>query len=165
MRYVLRGTPSTYRRARSRRARRTRRGQTRRSAAEHGPESFDWSAAVGPRGRSLQRGCHARPANPLSFAAAGSSPLTVASIAGRAHPSADPRLPQSPEPVAESRAVMLGILIVLGAIAGGFTLAGGHFPVLIQPSEFIVILGAAVGTLLTSSPGLMKKRVVHAIKA
>jgi chemotaxis protein MotA len=60
---------------------------------------------------------------------------------------------------------MLGILIVFGAIAGGFALAGGHFPVLIQPSEFIVILGAAVGILVTSSPGLMKKRVVHAVKA
>ena len=44
-----------------------------------------------------------------------------------------------------------GILIVLGAIAGGFAMAGGHFPVLIQPSEFVVILGAAAGTLLTSS--------------
>jgi chemotaxis protein MotA len=42
-------------------------------------------------------------------------------------------------------------------------MAGGHFGVLIQPSEFVVILGAAVGVLLTSSPGLMKKRVVHAI--
>lgn len=58
-----------------------------------------------------------------------------------------------------------GILIVLGAIAGGFAMAGGHFPVLIQPSEFIVILGAALGVLLTSSPGLMKKRVIHAVKS
>ncbi len=58
-----------------------------------------------------------------------------------------------------------GILIVLGAIAGGFAMAGGHFPVLIQPSEFVVILGAAAGTMLTSSPGLMKQRVIHAIKA
>src|SRR5215813_12375068 len=57
-----------------------------------------------------------------------------------------------------------GILLVLGAIAGGFAMAGGHFPVLIQPSEFVVILGAALGTLLTSSPGLMKKRVMHAMK-
>ena len=56
-----------------------------------------------------------------------------------------------------------GILIVLGAIAGGFAMAGGHFPVLLQPSEFVVILGAALGTLLTSSPGLMKKRVMHAV--
>jgi chemotaxis protein MotA len=56
-----------------------------------------------------------------------------------------------------------GILIVLGAIAGGFAMAGGSFPVLIQPSEFVVILGAALGTLVTSSPGLMKKRVIHAV--
>jgi chemotaxis protein MotA len=60
---------------------------------------------------------------------------------------------------------MVGILIVFAAIAGGFAMAGGHFPVLIQPSEFVVILGAAVGILVTSSPGLMKKRVMHAIKA
>jgi chemotaxis protein MotA len=58
-----------------------------------------------------------------------------------------------------------GILIVFGAICGGFAMAGGHFPVLIQPSEFVVILGAAVGTLITSAPGLMKKRVIHAFKA
>jgi len=58
-----------------------------------------------------------------------------------------------------------GILIVLGAIAGGFAMAGGHFPVLLQPSEFVVILGAAFGTLLTSSPGMMKKRVIHALKS
>jgi len=56
-----------------------------------------------------------------------------------------------------------GILIVLGAIAGGFAMAGGNFPVLLQPSEFVVILGAAIGALITSSPGLMKKRVLHAV--
>ncbi len=60
---------------------------------------------------------------------------------------------------------MVGILVVFGAICGGFAMAGGHFPVLIQPSEFVVILGAALGTLLTSSPGLMKKRVIHAFKS
>src|SRR6185437_3610888 len=59
---------------------------------------------------------------------------------------------------------MVGILFVFGAICGGFAMAGGHFPVLIQPSEFVVILGAAFGTLVTSSPGLMKKRVIHAFK-
>ena len=57
-----------------------------------------------------------------------------------------------------------GILIVLAAVAGGFAMAGGHFPVLLQPSEFVVIIGAAVGALLTSAPGLMKKRVLHAMK-
>lgn len=54
---------------------------------------------------------------------------------------------------------------MLGAIAGGFAMAGGHFPVLMQPSEFVVIIGAAIGTLLTSSPGMMKKRVIHAVKS
>jgi chemotaxis protein MotA len=58
-----------------------------------------------------------------------------------------------------------GILLVLGAIAGGFAMAGGNFMVLIQPSEFVVILGAAAGALLTSAPGKMKKRVKHALKA
>src|SRR5207248_5807661 len=56
-----------------------------------------------------------------------------------------------------------GILIVLAAIAGGFAMAGGHFPVLLQPSEFVVIIGAALGALITSSPGLMRKRVIHAV--
>jgi chemotaxis protein MotA len=59
---------------------------------------------------------------------------------------------------------MVGILVVFGAICGGFAMAGGHFPVLIQPSEFVVILGAAFGTLLSSAPGLMKKRVMNAFK-
>src|SRR5438067_13701696 len=58
-----------------------------------------------------------------------------------------------------------GIVLVFAAIAGGFAMAGGHFPVLLQPSEFVVILGAAAGSLLTSSPGKMKKRVMGAFKA
>jgi len=57
-----------------------------------------------------------------------------------------------------------GILFVFAAIAGGFAMAGGHFGVLIQPSEFIVIFGAAIGAFLTSSPGKMKKRVIAALK-
>jgi len=60
---------------------------------------------------------------------------------------------------------MVGIIVVFLAIGGGFAMAGGHFPVLIQPSEFVVILGAALGTLITSSPGKMKKRVAAAFKA
>ena len=58
---------------------------------------------------------------------------------------------------------LIGTLIVLGAVAGGVLMAGGHLGVLVQPSEFVVIIGAAVGTLITSSPGKMKKRVMHVI--
>ncbi len=59
---------------------------------------------------------------------------------------------------------MAGILIVIGAVFGGFTMAGGHVPVLIQPSEFVVIIGAAFGVFMTSSPGKMKARVKHVFK-
>ena len=58
-----------------------------------------------------------------------------------------------------------GIFIVLAAVAGGFAMAGGHFPVLLQPSEFVVIIGAGAGAFICSSPGLMRKRVKYAIKA
>ena len=53
---------------------------------------------------------------------------------------------------------------MLGAVFGGFTMAGGHIPVLIQPSEFIVIIGAAIGVFLTSAPGKMKARVKGVFK-
>jgi chemotaxis protein MotA len=55
--------------------------------------------------------------------------------------------------------------LVFASIAGGFAMAGGHFGVLVQPSEFVVILGAGLGALITSSPGLMRKRVFHAVKS
>jgi chemotaxis protein MotA len=58
-----------------------------------------------------------------------------------------------------------GILIVFGAIVGGFMMAGGHLGVLIQPSEFVVIIGAAIGVLVISSPGKMRSRVAHVFKS
>jgi chemotaxis protein MotA len=59
----------------------------------------------------------------------------------------------------------VGILIVFGCVAGGFLMAGGHVGVLIQPSEFVVIIGAAIGTLVISAPGNMRKRVFHVLGA
>lgn len=46
----------------------------------------------------------------------------------------------------------IGIVIVLGTVAGGYLMAGGNLHVLWQPSEFIIIFGAALGALLISSP-------------
>jgi chemotaxis protein MotA len=48
--------------------------------------------------------------------------------------------------------IVVGTVIVIGAVLGGFLMAGGHIAVLIQPSEFIVIGGAAIGSLLISTP-------------
>ena len=57
--------------------------------------------------------------------------------------------------------VIVGILVVFGCVIGGFVFAGGAVPVLIQPAEFIVIGGAALGTLLIMTPGKMRARVKH----
>lgn len=53
--------------------------------------------------------------------------------------------------------VIIGWLIVLGAVLGGFVMVGGHVAALIQPSELITIGGAAVGAFLVSnSPKVIK---------
>ena len=48
--------------------------------------------------------------------------------------------------------ILVGLIVVLGAVVGGFIMAGGELMVLIQPSEFIVIGGAALGSLIVSTP-------------
>ena len=55
--------------------------------------------------------------------------------------------------------VIVGFIVVLGAVLGGFVMAGGALGVLNQPSEFIVIGGAALGSLLVSTPGLLAATV------
>jgi chemotaxis protein MotA len=47
---------------------------------------------------------------------------------------------------------ILGIVIVLGAIVGGYLIEHGKLLVLLQPAELIIILGAAVGTLVVANP-------------
>jgi chemotaxis protein MotA len=48
--------------------------------------------------------------------------------------------------------VVVGFVVVLGAVVGGYLMAGGALGVLNQPSEFVVIGGAALGSLLVSTP-------------
>ena len=48
--------------------------------------------------------------------------------------------------------VIFGFMVVLGAVLGGFMLAGGNVGALLQISEFIVIGGAAMGSLIVMSP-------------
>ena len=47
---------------------------------------------------------------------------------------------------------IIGIVIVLGAIAAGYTMEHGNFKVLIQPAELVIIFGAAVGTVVIANP-------------
>jgi chemotaxis protein MotA len=60
---------------------------------------------------------------------------------------------------------LVGIIIVLGCVAGGFAVAGGAFSVLLQPAEFIVIIGAAIGSTIATAPGKMRGRVLKTLKA
>lgn len=48
--------------------------------------------------------------------------------------------------------VIIGLAIVLGSIVVGFTMAGGQIGVLIQISEFVVIGGAGLGSILMANP-------------
>jgi chemotaxis protein MotA len=47
---------------------------------------------------------------------------------------------------------ILGILIVFGAILGGYLMEHGPLLVLVQPAEIIIIVGAAIGTIITANP-------------
>ena len=48
--------------------------------------------------------------------------------------------------------VLVGMIIVLGSVLGGFTMAGGHVGALIHPSEIVTIGGAALGAMVIMSP-------------
>jgi len=54
---------------------------------------------------------------------------------------------------------IIGILVVFGAVIGGFLMEKGNMSVLVQPAELIIIGGAAIGTLLIANP----LRVLQAI--
>ena len=47
---------------------------------------------------------------------------------------------------------IIGIVVVLGAIMTGYLMEHGPVAVLVQPAEFIIILGAAAGTVLIANP-------------
>lgn len=44
--------------------------------------------------------------------------------------------------------VIVGYVVVVGAIIGGFIGGGGHMAVMFQPFEFLIIIGAAVGAFV-----------------
>ncbi len=63
---------------------------------------------------------------------------------------------------------VVGIVIAMGCMLGGFASVGGKLSVLWQPSEFIVICGSALGTFIVANPlSTIKdsgKAVLEAIK-
>src|SRR5271154_6814715 len=54
--------------------------------------------------------------------------------------------------------VIIGIVVVFGAVVGGYLMEHGNLKVLVQPAELVVLGGAAIGTLLIANP-------LHILKA
>ena len=48
--------------------------------------------------------------------------------------------------------LFIGIAVVLGCVFGGYAMGGGHLPALWQPTEFVIILGAAAGAFIIGNP-------------
>ncbi|MFN3546931.1 MAG: flagellar motor stator protein MotA [Mesorhizobium sp.] len=48
--------------------------------------------------------------------------------------------------------ILIGLVVTFGCVLGGFMAMGGHIEVLLQPWEFVIILGAAIGVFLIANP-------------
>jgi len=59
--------------------------------------------------------------------------------------------------------VIVGYIIILGAVLGGFVLAGGHVGSLVQPVELIMIGGSAVGAFVVSNNSKVIKGTFRAL--
>jgi chemotaxis protein MotA len=59
----------------------------------------------------------------------------------------------------------IGIGTVFSSVILGYIAGGGHLDVLYQPSEFIVILGAAAGSFIISNSSKTLKHMNHSLKA
>jgi len=65
--------------------------------------------------------------------------------------------------------VIIGIIVVLGSIIGGYLMEEGNLHVLLQPAEVVIIFGAALGSFFIASPskvvGLVFKNVFSVVAA
>src|SRR5690349_4681181 len=59
--------------------------------------------------------------------------------------------------------VIIGIVVVFGAIVGGYLMEHGNIRVLIQPAELVIIGGAAVGTVLIANPLHILKKIASGL--
>ena len=47
---------------------------------------------------------------------------------------------------------VIGLIVTMGCMLGGFAALGGHLIVLWQPWEFVIIMGSALGTFIVANP-------------
>jgi chemotaxis protein MotA len=56
--------------------------------------------------------------------------------------------------------LIIGIVIVIACVMGGYLGVGGHMAVLWQPFEFLIILGAALGAFVIGNTGAVLKQTL-----
>jgi chemotaxis protein MotA len=56
---------------------------------------------------------------------------------------------------------IVGILVVFGAVVGGYLMEHGNLKVLLQPAELLIIGGAGIGTILTANPPAILKSILQ----
>ena len=61
--------------------------------------------------------------------------------------------------------IILGLVVTLGCMLGGFMAMGGHVSVIWQPWEYVIICGAALGTFIVANPMKTIRPRVWAIPA
>lgn len=58
---------------------------------------------------------------------------------------------------------IIGILVVIGAVIGGYLMEHGSLKVLVQPAELVIIGGAAIGTVLIANPLHILKQIIGGV--
>jgi chemotaxis protein MotA len=58
--------------------------------------------------------------------------------------------------------VIIGLMIVSSAVIGGYLMGHGNLALLVQPAEFFIIIGAAIGLFLIATPVTSIKPIISA---
>ena len=56
--------------------------------------------------------------------------------------------------------VIIGFIIVIASVVGGYLMEQGNLSVLFQPAELVIIGGAAIGSFIIASPMKTVKSVI-----
>ena len=59
---------------------------------------------------------------------------------------------------------ILGLVVVLAAVLGGFAIAGGNLASMWQPAEFVIIFGAGLGALIVGNSKYVLTEMLSQLK-
>ncbi|MEQ8170180.1 MAG: flagellar motor stator protein MotA [Candidatus Eremiobacterota bacterium] len=59
---------------------------------------------------------------------------------------------------------IIGLVVVIASVIGGFLMVKGHILTLFQPNEYITIGGAAIGGVIVGTPGVLLVALANKIK-